>query len=1346
MALLNRFFPNKKKSHKQGYVPFGKSDHSGWKPFNFSREQVRLLLFRECDARGRKLLFDSSAVLKTVIENTQCSKSRLGSKPKCDNPKRTEAYVEVTNGVGYQYTRPSSDVNLMGEMIFGSVAMTFKGMVCKVHCMKSPDRLMCSRVFHAPSVSFSSKRASDQSIDSSGSSISSINDSLFSLSGNHEAKLTPSNSSGPLDVPRSDSKGKAPMSSLEGDSGFCGDASLCSISSVGSGLWGPYPNVCDSRSASQSTLGNSSTSGGSLASLQRRWMKNVSTTLEHGIACSPWHFIRRKNSSGVNDEVASRMHRKTQLGFTVVMNVSLEQEKDMEIFFFEHMAVIEGMLERLQSSVEKAYVKKDVFVHLMMEAFHNIQQWLCDLFTAPRLLHPVWIGLVSPESHCNGSRFRCNIMTVFLRDLCQLIAAIDTKSTNFFISTLVTAVLTHHLGWVATIMPAKAPPSSVTKPPCAIHDLAKSHPYNALWAQLGDLHGALGNPVKIARTIVTANGKKSDLLNKLLISLSYFIRSGNIEKRIDSEIGVDNESNILDSVLENVSSVNLNSSTGSTSTIVPDDSANFGRQDSNIINDSKRNINSEGRERSDFLMEQLVELELSSKIQSSKSHCDTNFKKTNSYLNSINTSTEVGFSLSQNSSKLYPDLLNVDREYLNPDVISEKVSRLCRVPTNALLYHLMNEEPKVEPLEHFPPRKVDCERQFSSLQTKNREKFDMSIEHNMAQKYQTKMDDNSNSHSAAGGVIFVLGDNEELVDLKSQDGISLPKSMSDNVLFSETINVKQSAMKKSSCYPSLEGLSECQNNSKFLGVQASSFQTNITNFNQCAEASENLEVNTRRPTNNDSSVKCFSGCEETGVDSGVGLEVAIARKIVNEEQEFVCDRTSVWKNERTNKSDGENSSTLMPVSFVEDINGNPKSDDKVNSGNSSGKVVTSHSFIIELEDVHVNSDTKIPVVGKKVSKHIARSQSLSFPDRKSLSCKKSVGICRRHSVNTHVNDRYLKDYHSVRFNFERCDGILSDYVDGIGVDKSSLPEKKSIKISEARGNFEFQDKICEKCGHRKDRILKTTVLHSSDMYDCVCNSDITNKHGCKEKSLTIETKAREGNALFDEYGTLSDDELLSSTEISQGKESEVVSQKTESHPMLIELPLPWCNSSQREQGSGLAASLLGGVTDHYMPDMVLHGCTQALPLWEATLKHDLAVSAHRPMLDQEISEAVCIVGNAELWEVQLVSSHVSIVDKPGGFGIRVGMSQLVANMLESLLHLWKLRTPPEQCLQHLESKLRELCLRSQALAELLLTTDLCDLGTLTSSLGLEANDVPLLLAIASTHSPQVTNLYGLTFR
>ncbi|KAG7215888.1 hypothetical protein INR49_002524 [Caranx melampygus] len=52
--------------------------------------------------------------------------------------------------------------------------------------------------------------------------------------------------------------------------------------------------------------------------------------------------------------------------------------------------------------------------------------------------------------------------------------------------------------------------------------LAKTHPYNPLWAQLGDLYGAIGSPVRLSRTVVV--GRRQELVQRLLYILTYFIR------------------------------------------------------------------------------------------------------------------------------------------------------------------------------------------------------------------------------------------------------------------------------------------------------------------------------------------------------------------------------------------------------------------------------------------------------------------------------------------------------------------------------------------------------------------------------------------------------------------------------------------------------------------------------------------------------------------------------------------------------------------------------------------------------------------------------------------------------
>lgn len=57
-----------------------------------------------------------------------------------------------------------------------------------------------------------------------------------------------------------------------------------------------------------------------------------------------------------------------------------------------------------------------------------------------------------------------------------------------FFAALLTAVLTYHLAWVPTVMPVDHLPIkafSEKRTSQSVNMLAKSHPYNPLWAQLG---------------------------------------------------------------------------------------------------------------------------------------------------------------------------------------------------------------------------------------------------------------------------------------------------------------------------------------------------------------------------------------------------------------------------------------------------------------------------------------------------------------------------------------------------------------------------------------------------------------------------------------------------------------------------------------------------------------------------------------------------------------------------------------------------------------------------------------------------------------------------------------------
>lgn len=75
-------------------------------------------------------------------------------------------------------------------------------------------------------------------------------------------------------------------------------------------------------------------------------------------------------------------------------------------------------------------------------------------------------------------------------------------------------------------------------------EISKFHPYNVLWAQLGDLYGSIGHPSKLSKTIVC--GTQSTTVRKVLNILTYFIRCGEI-KRLNSTKII--ECDVIDDVI-----------------------------------------------------------------------------------------------------------------------------------------------------------------------------------------------------------------------------------------------------------------------------------------------------------------------------------------------------------------------------------------------------------------------------------------------------------------------------------------------------------------------------------------------------------------------------------------------------------------------------------------------------------------------------------------------------------------------------------------------------------------------------------------------------------------------------
>ncbi|XP_038060101.1 LOW QUALITY PROTEIN: folliculin-interacting protein 2-like [Patiria miniata] len=517
MALYRRIFPtgrDKKgrwfrpyRSHKKDYnfsSPEVLASYKSWQAPEFDQEQIRLIVFIKCDQKERKLLFDSKAIKKneekaepSPAKGNPCKFGRrFGVNASGKNSPMETRQSENTgspNPTGdpankYTCLRPSSDIILLGEMMYGSVAMAYRGSTIKVHTIKSPLKLMLSQVFVL---------RPKENLDQDSISLAPV-ELMVPQRTDCPARESIAHSL-PVAVPPS-----SPYNSIDEDSGV--------VSGSSSSFLTPFPSPGSSVSSNQSN------------SFHRRWMRNQVTSMEHG--------VRRKSSLEtlmVDEPMNRRRHPKIGLGVVI----SLPEEEDQgrsrhfQTFFFSHFMLFEGHFRRLSLAVEKAltYQRRTVVIPIIMDALDEFRSAVYSLYCAPRIQRPIWLNMMTYQMQ------RGHLCEHLMHELVVELESHNSKQTNFFFSRLLTAVLMYHLAWVPTVVPAEATPSRayLDKHSSTLLDmLAKSHPYNPLWAQLGDMFGAIGYPVKVAKTIVV--GRRADVVCRLLYILSYFIRCSEVHE------------------------------------------------------------------------------------------------------------------------------------------------------------------------------------------------------------------------------------------------------------------------------------------------------------------------------------------------------------------------------------------------------------------------------------------------------------------------------------------------------------------------------------------------------------------------------------------------------------------------------------------------------------------------------------------------------------------------------------------------------------------------------------------------------------------------------------------------
>ncbi|XP_069339690.1 folliculin-interacting protein 1 isoform X3 [Eulemur rufifrons] len=483
-----------------------------WPLPEFDPSQIRLIVYQDCERRGRNVLFDSSV-------------------------KRRSEDISVSG------SRCSSDANMLGEMMFGSVAMSYKGSTLKIHQIRSPPQLMLSKVFTARTGSsvcgsLNTLQDSLEFINQDNNTLKADNNTVINgLLGNIGLSQFCSprrafSEQGPLRLIRSASffaVHSNPMDmpgrelNEDRDSGIARSASLSSL------LITPFPSP------------NSSLTRSCASSYQRRWRRSQTTSLENGVF-PRWSIEESFNLSDESCGPNPGIVRKKKIAIGVIFSLSKDEDENNKFneFFFSHFPLFESHMNKLKSAIEQAMKmsrrsadasQRSLAYNRIVDALNEFRTTICNLYTMPRIGEPVWLTMMSGTPEKNQLCHR------FMKEFTFLM---ENASKNQFLPALITAVLTNHLAWVPTVMPNGQPPIKIfleKHSSQSVDMLAKTHPYNPLWAQLGDLYGAIGSPVRLARTVVV--GKRQDMVQRLLYFLTYFIRCSELQETHLLESGED---------------------------------------------------------------------------------------------------------------------------------------------------------------------------------------------------------------------------------------------------------------------------------------------------------------------------------------------------------------------------------------------------------------------------------------------------------------------------------------------------------------------------------------------------------------------------------------------------------------------------------------------------------------------------------------------------------------------------------------------------------------------------------------------------------------------------------------
>ncbi|XP_070700204.1 folliculin-interacting protein 1 isoform X2 [Pempheris klunzingeri] len=1216
--------------------------------------QIRLIVYQDCERRGRNVLFDSNAKKRgteeTPITSTEgqvkmfgkCCQLRPtgGSSSSLDSSSSCTSETKETKeqGLRFQGSRCSSDVVMLGEMMFGSVAMSYKGSTLKIHQIRSPPQLMLSKVFTA------------RTGGSVYGSLNTLQDSLEFI-GQDSNTLRPDQNTGansllgnighshPMDMP-----GRGLYD--ERDSGIARSASLSSL------LITPFPSP------------GSSLTSSCASSYQRRWLRSQTTSLENGVF-PRWSVEESFNMSDESGGPSLGVARKKKIAIGVIFMLSSNPEENnrFQDFFFSHFPLFESHMNKLKSAIEQAMKmsrrsadasQRALAYSRMVDGLNEFRMTICDLYTMPRVAEPVWLTMMSGASEKN------QLCGHFMRELSLLM---EQASKNQFLPALLTAILTNHLAWVPTVMPNGQPPIKIfleKHSSKSVDMLAKTHPYNPLWAQLGDLYGSIGSPVRLSRTVVV--GRRQELVQRLLYVLTYFIRCSELL-----------ETHMLDSAEDEA-------------IVMP----------GSLITTSLR----KGEvEESDYVL--VTVHKPSGDYLSQGAHGrqteaeDSSYPSDNSLQSSTYTDTEVEHGAGDTPKEEDEE----DEEEEDEEDSSESQGSRSSVLQTG---HSQGSNPVIRTAEAAEPGELRREsssplatearletvlrvgsasprEQVCVLDTETKGDLKLivpSIPTTLASSLSpTPATTEGKNSGAEAGMDVAMGNQPTRVLATRPLGIPLEKKPPDkNLASAMPVPVIPGNTATGPMALTLTEEEEPATKVTFLIGDSMSPESDTESRRRKVEE----EIKKHKKLHKDK-------------------HPLHQQLLLHQQQQH--HQGQHYQHQPQQLQRGADSKTSN-TSASEDQT-------KLTKAAPALQWVSSQWSPNCVDDFDEYFSLENPVETRTID-DLAKRQEASTRDSMHKDLLDPSGRTRPGDLGCHSLQGAVRGQ-----SLGLCLGSSSGEMGSIRKGETLLDVQRRCRC----GSTDSSDTCsCRGCSAEQDKGLLLSVPVPQD-------GSSNNKEDQKRKAMPVNDWEIPRNE--------SSDSALGDSE----------SEETEDWQEEVLVPFPGSKLVENYSKPSIAnfgRSLFGGYCPTYVPDFVLHGMPSDEKLRQS-LMAELTHAVQHPVLDEPIAEAVCIIADTDKWTVQVASSQRRATDV-NKLGKEVLVSSLVSSLLQSTHQLYKLNLSPNFCIMHLEDRLQEIYFKSKMLAEYLKGQTRVHVKELGMVLGIESSDLPLLAAVASTHSPYVAQI------